>query len=78
MPARNAIARNTVVTTRPAASSQPIDSPAAWCGSMMWLSACSPQWSVPNASAGTRHVGHRTAASIIRPSGNSKVALSKM
>ena len=38
-------ARITVVATRPPASSQPITSPAPWCGSTMWLIECSAQCS---------------------------------
>jgi hypothetical protein len=44
---------------------------------MMWLSACSAQCAVAKASAGTRHVRRRSAASSSMPSGNSKDALSK-
>ena len=76
--ARSAIASITVVTTSPPASIQPIRSPAPWCGSMMWLSECSAQCSVANASAGTRHDCLRTAASNRTPCGTSNVALSKM
>jgi hypothetical protein len=76
--ARNAIARINVVATSPPASTQPIKSPAPWCGSTMWLIACSAQCSVANANAGTRHDTRRTAASNSRPCGSSNVALSKM
>ena len=67
-----------MATANPTNSSRPTQSPAPWWVSMMWLSACNTQCRVANASAGTRHVGHRTAASNSRPSGISNVALSKM